>query len=459
LLAASVSVLMLGVSESVASASEGSPYGSFDQAYVGPDGAHLQGWVLDPDSADPVDIHVYVDGAFVAADKAQFAYPGAGNSGFFPTVPLQPGFHSVCIYALSIGLGDNTLIGCRTAFRGTDPFGDVNTLELLEKGPTLRGWVLEPDTFEAVKVHVYVDGAFAGAGVADKLSPDVVAAHPGWGGVPSGAQHRFEIPIHMPSGQHTVCAYGINVGPGSNGLLACKLFSQTIDPVGALDIAVANTLRNTVRVHGWAFDPETGDPVQVHFYADGQPVGALTANRYRPDVGALFHVGDSHGYAGPIPVPRNAATLCAYGINLGTGTNQLLGCLPIDWTGNPIGELRQTNESCGDGTRRVTMWAIDPDTLVHLTIDIYERQPDGPSRSLRASPQQIPAMPPGGRSSRTMGLIISPASAAQGTSTTTPSTSARRRARTRSSAPTSARQALAKLMTPVEMSSPPGSTR
>ena len=373
-----VVVLVLTFTQTPARADEGSPFGSFDQAYAGPARVQVSGWAADPDTSDPIEVHVYVDDVFYVAAPADQPYPGVGNKGFFITTALQYGVHQVCVYALSVGAGDNALLGCKTVTQGPDPFGHLDGITLSGGAPTAEGWAIDPDTFDAIEVRIYVDGVFAGSGAADQPSPDVSQVYPMWGPASPGSpdRHRYSIPLSMTDGPHSVCAYGINVPPGTNPLLGCVSFVARSDPFGALDIAVANTLRNLVILHGWAIDPDSGDQIDVHLYADGRPVGVMTANRYRPDIAAAFGTSVDHGYAGELQVPAGATTLCAYGINTGAGANALLGCRWIDWSGNPIGEVRPALYPCGSG-HAVTMWAIDPDTFAYLHIDAYQRQPDG----------------------------------------------------------------------------------
>ncbi len=62
--------------------------------------------------------------------------------------------------------------------------------------------------------------------------PDVVAAYPGAGG---RTGFTGTIALFGP-GRHTVCVFGINVGPGANVLIGCR----TVDvpgPIGSLDSA------------------------------------------------------------------------------------------------------------------------------------------------------------------------------------------------------------------------------
>ena len=72
------------------------PIGRLDRVSTGPGQVTLGGWTLDPNTAAPLSVHVYVDGAFataVTADKSRpdigAAFPGYGNAhGFTTTVPV-----------------------------------------------------------------------------------------------------------------------------------------------------------------------------------------------------------------------------------------------------------------------------------------------------------------------------------------------------------------------------------
>ena len=87
------------------------------------------------------------------------------------------------------------------------------------------------------------------------------------------------------------------------------------DPEGNLDSVGRGP--GGIRVSGWALDPDTAAPIDVHVYVDGVGAGIVTANTYRPDVGAAYPgYGNFHGY--DAVVAYSAAgnhTVCTYGIN------------------------------------------------------------------------------------------------------------------------------------------------
>ncbi|WP_116453376.1 hypothetical protein [Blastococcus litoris] len=146
-------------------------------------------------------------------------------------------------------------------------------------------------------------------------------------------------------------------------------------PGGTLDSAVGGP--GKVTVGGWTFDPNAlTTPLGVHFYTDGVFAGALTADQWRPDIGAAFPTaGAAHGYLGTFQAPEGVHTICAYAINVGAGyTNTLLGCQTINVgpPPNPVGNMDVLKVS--GRTLTVGGWTFDPDALgspvaVHLYVN------------------------------------------------------------------------------------------
>jgi len=84
---------------------------------------------------------------------------------------------------------------------------------------TVRGWAIDPDTADPIRVDMYVDGHGASSGPANGDRPDIAAAFAGY-----GAAHGFNVMLSgLTPGNHTVCVYAINVGAGSPSTqLGCK---------------------------------------------------------------------------------------------------------------------------------------------------------------------------------------------------------------------------------------------
>lgn len=186
----------------------------------------VRGWAFDPDQpAAALEVHVYVDGRGYGAYSTGVArpdvariYPGVGGQqGWSVPVQLGLGSHQVCVFAINVAAGSNTLLGCVTAtVSDRSPFGSVDSVRPSAPGQaTVRGWTIDPDTLTTpTEVHVYVDGRGAGAFVANASRPDVAAAYPG-----AGSAHGFAVPVTPGPGSHQVCVFAISTGHIASPLL------------------------------------------------------------------------------------------------------------------------------------------------------------------------------------------------------------------------------------------------
>jgi hypothetical protein len=210
----------------------GSPYGSFDVASAaGPGKLHLRGWAIDPDVADSVRLDVYIDGKGASSGPASAgradvaaAFPGYGAAhGFDTTLSVTGGRHQVCAFAINVGPGGNTLLGCRTVTMPTgSAFGSLDSVTAAGAGQArVRGWAIDPDVTDPIRVDMYVDGKGAQSGPANVNRPDLAAHFPGY-----GTTHGFDVTLGgLAAGKHTVCTYAINVG---NGAASTRLGCQAV---------------------------------------------------------------------------------------------------------------------------------------------------------------------------------------------------------------------------------------
>ncbi|MGE3358426.1 MAG: L,D-transpeptidase [Acidimicrobiia bacterium] len=320
-----------------AGAAGGDPLGFVDTVYQSPDGVVVAGWTVDPDSRDPIDVHLYRDGQFLGAWKADgtrpdvaAAVPGAGpRSGFARVFPTPAGNHRFCAYAINVGPGaPYVLLGCSSVRVTDDPFG---VLDVVQRVPgtgqaQVFGWALDANVAAPIGVHLYVDDAFVGAVTADGDRPDQGAAFP-W----SGGKAGFSATFPMAEGRHSVCAYAIGAGAGAPWApIGCKTIDFSSTPVGNLDTARVGD--SALRVTGWALDPDVTAPVDIHLYIDGYFAGAVPANEDRPDVAALYPAyGAAHGFGATLWLWPGAQQVCAYAINLEAGPGYAgLGCRALD---------------------------------------------------------------------------------------------------------------------------------
>ena len=361
------------------------PFGNIELIQARPGQFAVSGWAIDPNTSNPISVHVYVasSGTAVAADipraDVAAAYPGLGDRhGFSAVVPaVGSGVVSVCVYAINSGAGANVQLGCQlTESMSGSPVGAVASAKGSDGAVEVSGWALDPDSTSPSDVHIYVDNV----GVAMKADKSTSAMPAGYSAY--GANHGFDARIPAAQGVHTVCVYGINVGPGINVALGCStvtvgapvISERGRAPIGALEsVAVTG---NVAVATGWALDPDTTSSIQVHLYV-GAAGTAHTADKTRADVGAANPgYGDKHGFSESLTLPVGKSTVCAYGINTGAGGHTLLGCKEatvaapsVDGGRTPFGNFEAATASPGAIT--VSGWAIDPDTTNPIAVHIY----------------------------------------------------------------------------------------
>lgn len=366
----------------------GSPVGSFEAATIEGSDIIVSGWAIDPDTADPTAVHVYVGsvGTALAADKNRTdlstLYPAYGpNHGFSARLTAEPGPQNVCAYAINRGVGGNVELGCRQVVvpgevdRGRVPLGNFESLQVSGRTAVASGWAIDPDTVAPIAVHLYI-GSSGAAYVANRSRPDVAAAYPGY-----GDQHGFTESLSLPAGQSTVCAYAINTGRGGNVQLGCKSVTA-VDisdlgraPIGGLEAVTVSG--STATVTGWALDPDTAAPIAVHIYV-GATGKAFVADKTRPDIERAYPgYGAAHGYTETVSLPTGTSSVCAYGINNTVGGNTLLGCKTVTVVASatpdagrvPFGALEAI--TVGAGSVTAIGWAIDPDTSAPIAVHVY----------------------------------------------------------------------------------------
>ncbi|QCQ15383.1 hypothetical protein [Microbacterium sp. RG1] len=362
----------------------GSPVGSLDAVTGGDSSVQVSGWTLDPDTPDPIDVHVYVDsvGTAVRADKTRAdvgaGYPAYGaEHGFSGSVKAAPGLRQVCVYAINKGGGVNSLLGCKTVTvtgepdLGRNPIGGFEAVSVSGSSGTVAGWALDPDTVKPIAVHIYVNGA-GKAYTADKTRPDIAAVYPSY-----GASHGFSEQVALTPGSNEVCVFAINNGAGANTSLGCKTVTVAEpdlgrNPIGGFEAVSVSGSSGTVA--GWALDPDTVKPIAVHIYVNGAGK-AYTADKTRPDIAAVYpSYGASHGFSEQVALTPGSNEVCVFAINNGAGANTSLGCKTVtvaepDLGRNPIGGFEAVSVSGSSGT--VAGWALDPDTVKPIAVHIY----------------------------------------------------------------------------------------
>jgi hypothetical protein len=351
----------------------GDPIGVIDVARAaGPGSVEVSGWAIDPNGTASTMIGVSVNGVNVSTianeDRPDLHSIGLGTSHGFRTVVQVPqgGSQQVCVTAFnSVGPGTSTSLGCRAVVLPSgSPFGFVDGAFGGAGSIRISGWGLDPDSTSSIDIHVYVDG-IGTAFRADQARDDVASAFPGY-----GANRGFSGSVSARGGNRTICAFGINRGFGGNSLLGCRNVQVGGGaPYGSLDAVAIEG--GSIRVSGWAIDPDTSSSIPVHVYLKGQGY-LFNADGNRPDVARVFPAyGPLHGFSGSLPTPDGAHSICAYAIDaVGGDGNRLLGCksvtVPI---GNPVGFI--DSASIANGAVELSGWAIDPNTAAPDIVHIY----------------------------------------------------------------------------------------
>ncbi|MCW2606966.1 MAG: N-acetylmuramoyl-L-alanine amidase [Frankiales bacterium] len=139
------------------------------------------------------------------------------------------------------------------------------------------------------------------------------------------------------------------------------------EPFGSFDVAESPEA-GRVRVAGWAIDNDARtSPVSIHAYvggeagnpaAEGHDLGAASGDR--PDVGAAHPgAGNAHGVDATFTTGKTGAqAVCLYAINIGGGSNPLLGCRTVTIVDpHPFGSFDEATGSPGGVL--VRGWTID----------------------------------------------------------------------------------------------------
>ncbi|HEX8754244.1 MAG TPA: DUF1906 domain-containing protein [Solirubrobacterales bacterium] len=164
--------------------------------------------------------------------------------------------------------------------------------------------------------------------------------------------------IHQYQGGHNETYGGQTINIDSDYVDAATVGTATLaagedNPIGYLDLTGAPA-PGTVRVKGWAFDPDAPtQPLSIRVLVGGRAGSAGAseyelgpiASRSRGDVAARYpEAGGHHGFDASFPVVKSGPQLiCVYALDIEPGEDTLLGCksttIPVAIS---LSHLRQT---------------------------------------------------------------------------------------------------------------------
>lgn len=305
----------------------GDPKGSFDTVRRSPGGVTVQGWAFDRDQSSPLEVRAYVDGSFASSFTTSVPRPDVvagnssapANSGFSGLVPVASGRHSVCLYGINQGGGNNSTIGCQAVVVSGAAIGSLDRAIPVPGGIRATGWALDPDTASSIRVDSYT-GTTGSPVIASLTRGDIGASFPDYG---NGHGYRTDLP--RAPGNYQVCSFAIGTAGDDNSNIGCRTVAVgTNSPLGSLD--GVTRVSGGVQVSGWALDPDSASPTRIDVYVNGVG-GSIFTSTTRADVNASYpDWAGNHGFSSTIAAPAGA-TVCAYAIDAeGLAGNTSLGC-------------------------------------------------------------------------------------------------------------------------------------
>lgn len=180
----------------------------------------------------------------------------------------------------------------------------------------------------------------------------------------NGSGGAFVATLAAPAGTHRVCATSLDAGPGFRRDLGCVTTSAPGSPFGRVDLVAGSF--ETVRVAGWAVDPQTAAAVDVQVRRNGELVWQSPADRPRTDVAAKHPAyGSRHGFDVNVPAVAGRNDVCVRVRGVGAGGDTDLGCRRVDHAVDPVGAFRAERTPLGV---TVSGWALDPNTAAAVEI-------------------------------------------------------------------------------------------
>ena len=213
---------------------------------------------------------------------------------------------------------DGATVGTATAAGGDDPLGYLDLARAPAPGQIrVRGWAFDPnEPTEPVAIRLVVGGRAGEPGVvsyelgaAAGARKDVAHEYP-----EAGTHHGFDVSLPtVKSGRQRVCAYALDIAPGSDRLLGCKAASIPV----ALELSNVKASGKQVRVRVTCLWPTGTDcPGQLvlrtrfrlpvpHYRGHGPRTRAVTRMIGRGG----FHLSGGQAHTYRVPLSSNGRLL------------------------------------------------------------------------------------------------------------------------------------------------------
>lgn len=288
-----------------------------------------------------------------------------------------------------------------------NPTGEIDSVTGGTGSVTVRGWAFDKDALsEALEVHVYIGGP-AGSGApcyiikADKERADVPNVYPG-----VGSYHGYNETLETDrTGTQDIYLYAINKGGGYNTLLGFKTVTikKQNHPTGVYESAAGGA--GSVNVKGWAYDADdVSRALDIHVYIGGECGSpnaeghSISANKKRTDVeNAYPGTGNYHGFNADITTEKTGKQkVYVYAINIGSGSNQLLGCKEVTIQEKPrsVESVSIVNE---EGNRWWNTWIDSVGKSIVLRAEVYPEEADNKKVTWSSSDSSIVSVDSNGK--------------------------------------------------------------
>ncbi|WP_153506232.1 hypothetical protein [Cumulibacter manganitolerans] len=209
-----------------------------------------------------------------------------------------------------------------TSAAGNNPEGYLGAWSANDGLIYFTGYAFDRDDFsQKVTTFYTLDGTVVAYQIAQLRSQELDPY-----GLPSvGVFGAVQAPT---AGQHQICMFGGNIGPGQSGIISCfNVYVAQKDPRG--DIMV-DTPENQIRINGWLLDDS--NPQQslgLWIFDNGRPIAYFVSNAASPYLYPYGVFGNhAFGYMYS-PSTSGSHQICVLGANIGFGQNAWIECADV----------------------------------------------------------------------------------------------------------------------------------